>query len=35
LATHLADLDDGERFIRRVSLVTFRAFSQRHISGFN
>jgi beta-lactamase class A len=35
LATHLADLDDGERFIRRVSLVTFRAFSQRHISPFN
>lgn len=25
--THLADLDDGERFIRRVSLLTYRAFS--------
>jgi hypothetical protein len=26
--THLADLDVGERLIRRVSLLTFRAFSQ-------
>ncbi|HXW50628.1 MAG TPA: serine hydrolase [Candidatus Acidoferrales bacterium] len=26
--THLADLDDGERFIRRVSLITYREFSQ-------
>jgi beta-lactamase class A len=28
--THLADLDLGEQFIRRVSLLTFRAFSRRH-----
>lgn len=27
--THLADLDVGERFIRQVSLLTFRAFSQK------
>jgi len=27
--THLGDLDDGERFIRQVSLLTYRAFSQR------
>ena len=27
--THLADLDVGERFIRRVSLLTFRAFTHR------
>jgi len=26
--THLADLDVGERLIRRVSLLTFRAFTQ-------
>lgn len=25
-ATHLSDLDDGERFIRRASLLTFRSF---------
>ena len=28
LTTHLADLDVGERLIRRVSLLTFRAFTQ-------
>lgn len=27
-ATHLSDLDLGERFIRRVSLLTYRAFSE-------
>ena len=27
--THLADLDVGERFIRRVSLLTYRAFTQQ------
>jgi len=26
--THLADLDVGERLIRRISLLTFRAFAQ-------
>jgi beta-lactamase class A len=25
-ATHLSDLDDGQRFIRRASLLTFRSF---------
>jgi len=25
-STHLADLDDGERFIRRASLLTFESF---------
>ncbi len=28
--THLADLDQGERFIRRVSLLTYRVFA-RHV----
>jgi beta-lactamase class A len=28
-ATHLSDLDVGERFIRRVSLLTFRAFTHK------
>jgi beta-lactamase class A len=29
LTTHLYDLDVGERFIRQVSLLTYRAFSHR------
>lgn len=29
LTTHLDDLDIGERFIRQVSLLTYRAFSQQ------
>jgi len=33
--THLSDLDLGERFIRQVSLLTFRAFSQRRAAPIN
>jgi beta-lactamase class A len=33
--THLADLDIGERFIRKVSLLTFRAFTQKSVGPVN
>jgi beta-lactamase class A len=33
--THLTDLDVGERFIRKVSLLTFRAFTQRIVGPAN
>jgi beta-lactamase class A len=33
--THLSDLDIGERFIRQVSLLTFRAFTQRSATPVN
>ncbi|MBC5805126.1 MAG: hypothetical protein DLM53_01660 [Candidatus Eremiobacter antarcticus] len=33
MTTHLADLDAGERFIRRASLLTYRAFFRKNISA--
>jgi beta-lactamase class A len=33
--THLSDLDIGERFIRQVSLLTFRAFTQKSAEPAN
>ncbi len=33
--THLSDLDIGERFIRQVSLLTFRAFTRRSAAPVN
>lgn len=33
--THLSNLDLGERFIRQVSLITFRAFSKRRAESVN
>lgn len=33
MTTHLADLDDGERFIRRASLLTYRAFFRKNMSA--
>jgi beta-lactamase class A len=32
-ATHLADLDDGERFIRTASKLTYRAFASETLLG--
>jgi hypothetical protein len=32
-ATHLTDLDDGERFIRAASKLTYQAFASEAASG--